>query len=660
MSKKKEPVNIVGIPFLDILSVTIGGLGVVLVVVLGSFVSAIRDSQTLKILTPETLPRAEVGIDYNVQLSAEGGDPPLTWMYEQSSECSGRSDGRELEFMPGLPLGMRLEQGGLISGEPGFFGQSSSEDHFCFTASVRSNLDGMEIARKNFHLSVHIPRFFVKPQFDAVEIRNTVAGKPYEFELNFTSKYPDPKYFLRGVEIRTDEGERVALPATLSDGLLRWTTQLEGVIVAEIGLSDRFNEEEIIVLKSRSEKPRAPYPDLAIAFETIPNVERTVEFTFELVAKGGWPPYQWSVENLPPDFALHSGSLNPYIKGTTNAQPNSTDVTVRVRDRVGDLVEAKIPFTVVNKRRTIKPISILNKPDFLEDELFLAENRKVQMKFSGGLEPVTWSVKADMPNSIDVKDGSRDTTLSLKPDKLGESTVFVRVEDSDGDFDEKSFTAKVRRKPISLSGPEEIPVEVGQRIVHDFRVRGGVRPYEFSIDPQLDYLELEDGSWRGRLILKPTEERLDRVTVAVSDAAGTKSQFSTTIRSFEGVIVVAQKSAPEARNETGNLEYFQGCVLEQGRTCVLHDATTVKEYSYSLLKPDLADSVKDVSFESLENAPQGMEIVNSEGSWKLVGEPWYRGRYEFNLVLLSKDDKKLVLPMRLDVQGWWSVFFSLF
>lgn len=263
-------------------------------------------------ITTTSLPQAVTGTNYSQTLAAAGGSPPYhLWTLRAGDQ---------------LPPGLTLSSStGVISGTP------TTAGDFSFTVGVGDNAGGS--ATQALSIKVVDPLSITTTSLPAWDVP---AGATYDRTLQATGGSPGffgyswsiiagdlPPGLTLGAnpfqpgQIKSD----VVLGGTVPSGLYNFTVQAsDGNQTATKPLSIIVVGNQLVVFE-------------ALLFTTT-QPGASVNFTF--TARGGIPPYSWSIASggLPPGLALNSSG---HLSGTVAnpVTPGTYNYTVRVTDSTG-------------------------------------------------------------------------------------------------------------------------------------------------------------------------------------------------------------------------------------------------------------------------------------------------------------------------------------
>jgi alpha-tubulin suppressor-like RCC1 family protein len=258
-------------------------------------------------ITTTALPRGVVAAAYSTDLAATGGTTPYTWT------------------ATGLPEGLTLSEGGVLSGTPATAGS--------FTVHL-SILDGKG-ATAATDLSLLIT--------DALAISTDVlpglvSGAAYSAALTGTGGTPDYTWTASGLP------DGITLSA---DGHLSGTTTAVGVHSVQLTLTDANAET---ATKTVSFTVTAA---LSITTASLPDGIVGTAYTATLTATGGTPDYTWTASGLPDGLTINETTGT--ISGTPTTAGSNTSVSITATDAA--LVTQTRAFSVTVASGGVKAIA---------------------------------------------------------------------------------------------------------------------------------------------------------------------------------------------------------------------------------------------------------------------------------------------------------------
>lgn len=647
-----------------------------LVVVLGSIVADLSESSKLRISTPAVLPEAEHGSKYQLQFAAEGGQEPLSWQAKGGDRCREIDGLKETAHKADLPDGLSFDvSSGLLSGSLGE--PSTAVEYYCIEVTVNSFLSAEETAKGYFSIMGLARNTLPEPILRIYDIPDTIVDTEFEYDVRPYSAHGETILEIYDSFIMGDDGSRVAdLLAKNNHGVLSWTTSIpEGRIVVELGVSDRYTKKESIQLISRIKKPDIPYPELQWGFTELPPAERLRPYRFELVAKGGWPPYAWTIDGLPRDFELGKDNGNPVVQGIAKTASGTHDLRISVQDRLGDRQEGVFELEIGNFRKEVEPLRIGTKPTDLPEKFFVAESSSVPLKVFGGEEPISWSVRSSHRSSISQNEVERDGTLRFTPTEPLSEKLIIEAVDVNGDRASAAFDVETEFKPISIEGVESAQLEVGKKKAFEYLVRDGVPPFQFRLTSMGANIDIKESYRSVELVVFGEEDYFYDGKLIVIDKADQRAEIQLRYNTVDekGPVLGgldgtdADSEGPNSEDTQSGLEFRLryedvpiGCKFAEYIVCKLWPASTGTTYTATLFDRDEATGLSEVEVHPDSELPTGLELVERDGRWQLKGRPKDKGTHSFQLRLTYEDQRFLRMKFQMEVKGWWERFWSLF
>ena len=168
---------------------------------------------------------------------------------------------------------------------------------------------------------------------------------------------------------------------------------------------------------------------LTVTTSSLPNANAGSNYSYQLSASAGTPPYVWSASSLPSWLTLSSSGL---LTGTAPSSSSNSTFTVTVTDSV-TTASKDLGINVIVPALTITTTSLPN-----------GSNRKsyaASLSASGGVGPYTWTrTSGTLPTGLTLNSTG---TIIGTPTKRGTFTFSVKVTDAIAGFIAKQFTIKI-------------------------------------------------------------------------------------------------------------------------------------------------------------------------------------------------------------------------
>jgi large repetitive protein len=327
------------------------------------------------VIPTATLPNGIINTAYTATtLAAIGGLPP----YNNWTATGG------------LPIGMTLSAGGVLSGTPTVSGS--------FTVSVTLMNSG-QTALGSFPLLIAptlviptatLPNGIINTAYTATTLAATGGLPPYN---NWTATGGLPT--------------GMTLSAA---GVLSGTPTVSGSFTVSVTLMNGGQT-------ALASFPLLIVPTLLITTNTLPNGRINTPYTLVTLAKtGGLTPYTWTATGLPAGLTLTAGT--GMLSGTPTVSGPFT-VAVTLTDNSGQTAHASFPLEIV-------PTLVITTASLPNGRINTAYT-PVTLAATGGATPYNWTATG-LPAGLTLAEGTG--MLSGTPTVVGQFTVHVTLNDS--------------------------------------------------------------------------------------------------------------------------------------------------------------------------------------------------------------------------------------
>ncbi len=255
--------------------------------------------------------------------------------------------------------------------------------------------------------------------------------------------------------------------------------------------------------------------------------------TVTAAAKGGTGPYTYAVyykKSIADQWMTKQDfSANNKVE-ITPLVACGYDVRVAVKDANGYVEEKTLKLTVRDK--------LANKSTISSDAILLGDSVTVNAKATGGSGSYTYAVsykRATSNNWVDKQEFSENAAVKIVPQNATKYDILVKVKDSDGNVEEKSFTVEVANKLENTSVISSTKIVVGETVTVSASAKGGFGGYTYA----LYYKRANSSKWYSvqaykantAIKVKPAEATKYEVCVKVKDAKGniTKKFFKVDV-----------------------------------------------------------------------------------------------------------------------------------
>ena len=430
-----------------------------------------------------SLPNGTVGAAYSAQLTASGGTAPYTWS------------------VTGLPPGVDASASGAISGTPAQAGP--------FTIDVRVTDNAGAAAARSYPVTI-APAALV---IGNASLPDGMVGVVYSAQLNASGGTTPYTWTFTGLPPGTT--------ATAGGGISGTPTQA-GPFTISARVTDNGGASA-----SRQYSMTVAPPTLAISTASLPDPTVGAQYSAQLNASGGTPPYTWAVTGLPPGTTATAGGA---ISGTPT-QAGSYTVNAQVTDNAGATATRSFAVTVGASALIIGTGSL--------PEGAVGVRYSAQLNASGGTAPYTWTITG-LPAGLTASAGG---AISGTPTQAGSSSVTARVTDNAGAGTSRSYTLNIAGPALAVSTASVPEGRVAAQYSTQLSATGGTPPYTWTVTGlPPGVTALPSGSIGGT----PTQAGSFNVTVRVADSAGASATRSFTVTVAAAPVAIAACPAPAA------------------------------------------------------------------------------------------------------------------
>ncbi|HET6978682.1 MAG TPA: Ig domain-containing protein [Pyrinomonadaceae bacterium] len=419
--RKSREISIFTVSFLDVFANTIGGLSFLLLLAIMMVGSVVFKKP--KILT-ETLPDGYHNRHYVQWLSAREGLGNFLW-----SISSGQP-----------PKGLQLDpKTGELSGVLKLDPTDGNEKQYKFQVNCESHSDEAQgdskVVSQEFRLTVHREQpVNATPLRIVTETTLPAAYRGQPYPLSFAAEGGQPPYTWAW------SGD---LPAGLTLGP---GGQISGT-PAEVGkstftvkvtpskgepLSDNFS-----LNISDNYPPPPPVPPLKVLTTKLPSAIAKREYTVQLAAEGGSPPYRWQLVGgeLPPGLTLDKNT------GAVSGSPERAgdwDCKLTLADAEGQTA-APLPIKLEVLTETgARQLVIITRSI---PTLLTSQSSEIALGAEGGALPYQWRSSSSLPAGLALENGR----IAGRPTTSGNYLLDLQVVDDRGDVASVTLPLNIRR-----------------------------------------------------------------------------------------------------------------------------------------------------------------------------------------------------------------------
>jgi hypothetical protein len=443
-------------------------------------------SPTLTITSPQVLAGGQLGVAYNVQLTATGGSPypspaaPYTWAISDNP----------------LPPGLTLSTSGLISGTPTQVGNYTSFIAVYDNAYPSTNIDVV-----GFQITVTDPVVVTT----ATPLPDAVRTAAYSVTFAATGGSPPYRW--------TQTAGTLPTGLTLANtGVLSGTPSATGTFNFTVTATD-----SLASAGAKAFTATVYNPIQITSTSPITAGEQGAAYSYTFSGVGGRTPYVWTLATgtLPSGLTLTTGGLlsgTPTVNGTFN-------FTVRMTDSLSPTGQtATLPVSLT----LLAPITITTTtlPGGVQGAVY-----SQSLATTGGQAPLSWSVSAGaLPGGLNLTAGVISGTITAG---AGTYNFTARAQDALGGVATRALSIQVVAA-LSVSAPASMPLAVqGVAYSQTFTPAGGQSPYAWSIATSSSPPPGLTMSSAGVLSGTPTTAGTFPFTVQVNDSTTPTPQVAT-------------------------------------------------------------------------------------------------------------------------------------
>ncbi|TDW97400.1 putative Ig domain-containing protein [Dinghuibacter silviterrae] len=455
------------------------------------------------VVAPATLPAATVGVSYSQSISATGGTSPYTYVAS------------------GLPAGLTLTSGGVLSGTPTAGGSFT----VTVTATDASTGSGPYQGTQTYTLTVNAASVVVAP----ATLPAATVGVSYNQSISATGGISPYTYVATG------------LPAGLtlaSDGTLSGTPTAGGSFTVTVTATDASTGSGPYQGTQTYTLTVNP-ATIVIAPATLPAATVGVSYNQTITASGGTSSYTYVASGLPAGLTLTSGGVlsgTPTTGGSFTVTITATDASTGSGPYQGTQT-----YTL-----TVNAASVVVAPATLPAATVGVSYNQV-ISATGGTSPYTY-VASGLPAGLTLTSGG---VLSGTPTTGGSFTVTITATDAStgsGPYQgTQTYTLTVNAATITVA-PATLPAAtVGVSYNQVISATGGTSPYTYVASGLPAGLTLTSG---GVLSGTPTAGGSFTVTITATDASTGSGPYqgtqTYTLTVNAATIIVAPATLPAA------------------------------------------------------------------------------------------------------------------
>ncbi|HEY1240365.1 MAG TPA: putative Ig domain-containing protein, partial [Bryobacteraceae bacterium] len=256
--------------------------------------------------TTASLPNGIVGVQYGAAFQGSGGKPDYSFFLDTGS----------------LPPGLTLARNGILSGTP----TTAGDYRF---AVVLADATGGTIV-KSFSLTITPAPLTLNGS-----VSDVAAGASINTKFTATGGVPGYTF--------SSSGSLPTGTTLASDGTLSGTATTPGSYTFTITVTDKAGSTA-----SRTFTIKVSPAALTITTESLPSGAVGVDYTADVSATGGVPPYTFSATGAPPGVSFANGKFSgkPTTEGQNSVSVTVTDSQGTKASRTFSVVIAAAPLTI--------------------------------------------------------------------------------------------------------------------------------------------------------------------------------------------------------------------------------------------------------------------------------------------------------------------------
>lgn len=339
---------------------------------------------------------------------------------------SGGSGAGYVFTVSGLPNGLSLSAGGVLSGTPSANSSNNYSPMITLTDGIGATRTFQYVLNVAPPLSISGPSSLPAGTVSVAYVQTavTAAGGSGPYSFSATGLPPGLSISSGGTVSGTPTaiaGSPYSVTVTVTDANGTTATKSYSIIVAALPL-------QIITGLLPAGVLNAPYPYTPI------------------VAQGGVPPYTWTITGLPPGLSTDG---NGDITGTPTSSTGSPfSVVVKVSDATLNSVTRTYSLSVSGNLTVISPTAL---PAATLNTAYTAA-----VMAGGGLSPYTWTATG-LPAGLGISASSG--VISGTPTTAAGSpySVTVTVTDSTGKTASMTYSLAITSSALTISGPASLP-----------------------------------------------------------------------------------------------------------------------------------------------------------------------------------------------------------
>lgn len=345
-------------------------------------------------LVTRSLPEAVAQRAYRVWMAGSGGTPPYRWSFPEAAP-QWLQRGADAQSFLGAP---RMDDIGEKQVRIRLSDASDNSIDSTFTLTVLRPT-GQE-ARPLVLETASLP--------------DARVGKPYQLFMSVKGGYPPYQWRLMG------EPESGAPAFVAEAGKIEDAPESPGRFSYTVNVQDQANQQKTARLSLAVHPGEVP---VRVLTREAPPARVGIDYHFALSGVGGYPPYTWNADALPPGLALDSTS------GIVRGRPQAAGTwrsAIAMQDAAGTPAgeAVKLDFLVLTQEGARK---LVIKTRTLPT-LLAGDSVEIALACEGGIPPYRWRSEPALPQGLKLA----DTYIAGRSRQSGEFPIELIVEDAAG------------------------------------------------------------------------------------------------------------------------------------------------------------------------------------------------------------------------------------
>ena len=479
-----------------------------------------------------------IGQNYSQNLSASGGEVPLTWQIYYGHPPEGITLDTNSGQLHGIPL--ESTYGTLV------FAVTDAVQRIAYMDATLQIVAPLEI------VSTSLPEGLVDEQYSESIV---TKGGVYPLKFSLAGKLPE------GLSLDTETG-----------------------IINGKALHTGLFSMEITVFDQNSPVPQSSKQSLQIRIQNgltilsssvLPRSKKNVNITpIILKAAGGKQPYKWSIVNGALPNGVQLDSNNGIISGVP-ADKGDAIFEIQVTDSEGTTAQKKFLWFIADNLSIVTG----SLADAIKDEQY-----EGIIKGNGGYPPYYWRIKSGALLT-GLTFNSVTGVISGKPTQKNEIRSFtVEITDSDTPAQKacQTFTIQVLPQELYIITAELPLARINQAYQHLIRATLGIPPYHWRVINGLlpQGIQLIDDPQTAKIEGKPIETGEFYFDIEVTDTSLPPNHATKTFKLVvQGSVEITNDSLKDACSN----QYYSDRIIALNGTL---------PYSFQIIDGNLPDNVQ--------------------------------------------------------------------